>query len=488
MIFSWIFWCFAIFILACGTTHFFSIWTLWNPDYGVEAIVKVLTAAASIATAIALWPLLPRALALPSPHELGQANEALVGRIRERDAALKALEVETAERLKAEEMLRQSQKMEAVGQLTGGVAHDFNNLLTVVVANLERIERRTRASDTEVRHAIESAMDGAERAAALTQQLLAFARKQPLRPVAVDVNALVADLSELLKRTLGERIVLDTALDPAVGPIAVDRNQMENALLNLTVNARDAMPEGGRLTIRTRPLAAAERERLTEIGGGPAIVIEVADTGTGMAPDVAERSLRALLHHKAGRPRHRPRPEPGLRFREAVEGPSRPDDAPGRGHLGSDRPSPCDRGRRVPRIGLGLMTTAPSHASALMRPTVLMVEDEMLLGNVVADELEEAGYRVLSAMTGEEALALLEGAEPIDLLFTDIRLPGLIDGWHLAEAARRLRPDLPVIYASGYTVQQPREVPGSVFLTKPYRPSAVLRAMAGLGIGTDGAV
>ena len=102
------------------------------------------------------------------------------------------------------------------------------------------------------------------------------------------------------------------------------------------------------------------------------------------------------------------------------------------------------------------MTTAPSHASALMRPTVLMVEDEMLLGNVVADELEEAGYRVLSAMTGEEALALLEGAEPIDLLFTDIRLPGLIDGWHLAEAARRLRPDLPVIYASGYTVQQPR--------------------------------
>jgi len=134
------------------------------------------------------------------------------------------------------------------------------------------------------------------------------------------------------------------------------------------------------------------------------------------------------------------------------------------------------------------MTTAPSHASALMRPAVLMVEDEMLLGNVVADELEEAGYRVLSAMTGEEALALLEGAEPIDLLFTDIRLPGLIDGWHLAEAARRLRPHLPVIYASGYTVQQPREVPGSVFLTKPYRPSAVLRAMAGLGIGADGAV
>ena len=292
------FWCFAIFILACGTTHFFSIWTLWNPDYGVEAIVKVLTAAASIATAIALWPLLPRALALPSPHELGQANEALVGRIRERDAALKALEVETAERLKAEEMLRQSQKMEAVGQLTGGVAHDFNNLLTVVVANLERIERRTRASDTEVRHAIESAMDGAERAAALTQQLLAFARKQPLRPVAVDVNALVADLSELLKRTLGERIVLDTALDPAVGPIAVDRNQMENALLNLTVNARDAMPEGGRLTIRTRPLAAAERERLTEIGGGPAIVIEVADTGTGMAPDVAERVFEPFFTTK----------------------------------------------------------------------------------------------------------------------------------------------------------------------------------------------
>ena len=296
--YSWMFWCFAVFILACGTTHFFSIWTLWNPAYGTEALIKVATAAASLATAVALWPLLPHALALPSPTQLQRANDALQGRIKERDEALLALERETSERLKAEEMLRQSQKMEAVGQLTGGVAHDFNNLLTVVVANLERIERRMPDASEEIRHAVKSAMEGAERAATLTQQLLAFARKQPLRPVALRVNGLVEGLGVLLRRTLGDTIVFDMDLAPSAGLVRVDSNQMENALLNLAVNARDAMPGGGRLTIRTRRLSPEQTSRMPEIEPGPAVAIEISDTGTGMTPEVAERAFEPFFTTK----------------------------------------------------------------------------------------------------------------------------------------------------------------------------------------------
>ncbi|MBX9934303.1 MAG: hypothetical protein K2Y56_22765 [Methylobacterium sp.] len=207
--FGWIFWAFAIFILACGTTHFFSIWTLWVPDYAAEALVKAATALVSLGTAVALWPLLPRALALPSPETLRQANAELRARIAERDAALEALEKSNAERDRAEEMLRQTQKMEAIGELTGGVAHDFNNLLGIVIANLERTARLV-TDNAPVSRSIGNAMNGAERAASLIQKMLAFARRQPLHPREVDPNQLIGDLSELL------RGALKSAADPAV--------------------------------------------------------------------------------------------------------------------------------------------------------------------------------------------------------------------------------------------------------------------------------
>jgi signal transduction histidine kinase len=197
--FGWVFWAFAIFITACGMTHVMSIWTLWVPDYGIEGFVKLVTALASIMTAIMLWPLLPKVLALPSPAQLRKAQADL--------------EEQIAHRLEAEERMRQSQKLEAVGQLTGGVAHDFNNLLTIIVGNLEIAQQNlsswSKDAEDYVRRAISNAMGGARRATALTQRLLAFARRQPLAPTPLNVNNLVNGLSEFIRRTLGEDVELE---------------------------------------------------------------------------------------------------------------------------------------------------------------------------------------------------------------------------------------------------------------------------------------
>jgi signal transduction histidine kinase len=296
--FSWMFWCFAVFILACGTTHFFSIWTLWQPDYGTEAVIKAFTAVASVVTAAALWPLIPQALALPSPDQLQTLNAALAAGIRERDLALEALARETAERERTEAMLRQSQKMEVVGQLTGGVAHDFNNLLTVIVANLERLERKLVDPEPDVKRSLTHAMAGAERAAAVTQQLLAFARKQPLEATTVDANALVDGMAELLRRSLGERIAFETRPQPDLWPTRIDANQMENAIVNLAVNARDAMPDGGNLTITTANIPAEAARLIPQLPAADFVMVEVADTGVGMPPDVVERVFEPFFTTK----------------------------------------------------------------------------------------------------------------------------------------------------------------------------------------------
>ena len=296
--FSWMFWCFAVFILACGTPHFFSIWTLWRPDYGTEAVIKAMTAVASVVTAAALWPLIPQALALPSPDQLRGLNEALAAGIRERDLALEGLARETAERERTAAMLRQSQKMEAVGQLTGGVAHDFNNLLTVIVANLERLERKLPNADEDVKRTLTHAMTGAERAAVLTQQLLAFSRKQPLEPTLVDVNDLMAGLAELLRRTLGERITLETGPQADLWSTRIDANQMENALVNLALNARDAMPEGGCLTLATANLPEAAAALVPDLPAADYVMVEVTDTGEGISPEVIDRVFEPFFTTK----------------------------------------------------------------------------------------------------------------------------------------------------------------------------------------------
>jgi len=275
--FSWAVWMFAAFITACGTTHFLSILVLWVPAYGIEALVKLFTAIVSVMTAVALWFLLPKAIALPSPAQLQVVNAELLQTISQRDVALAALQRESEERRTAEAMLRQAQKMEAVGNLTGGIAHDFNNLLTIVIANLDRAKRLA-ASDASVSQLLDHASVGADRAAQLIEQLLAFSRKQPLQPGAHNPNDIIAELSGLLQRTIGSQINLKLALEKEVSDIEVDRNQTENAILNLVINARDAMPDGGELTIATRRDAQF-------------VTISVTDTGTGMSPEVLEQAF-----------------------------------------------------------------------------------------------------------------------------------------------------------------------------------------------------
>lgn len=282
-------WLFVLFILACGTTHFLSIWTLWVPDYGIEALVKMVTAAASVATAVALWPLLPRAIALPSPAQLERVNQDLLLRIGERDAALAALERADQDRRATANILHQAQKMDALGQLTGGIAHDFNNLLTVVTANLERA-RRLAGSDAAVTDALEQARAGADRAAALTGQLLSFARRQPLNPEPHDLNALVTGLQPLLERAIDKNLTLDFQLRTGLPKVRLDRTQAESALLNLVINARDATPEGGCIAISTQPQPDGR------------VLLEVRDTGSGMTPEVKERVFEPFFTTKgAGR-------------------------------------------------------------------------------------------------------------------------------------------------------------------------------------------
>lgn len=279
-------WLFVAFILACGLTHFMSIWTLWYPDYGPQAILKLVTAVVSVATAVALWQLLPRIVALPSPAQLETANADLRLRIAERDAAIAALAEQTVENERTEAMLRQAQKMDAIGQLTAGIAHDFNNLLTVVIGNVDRAQRLG-GTDAAIGLALDNAMSGAQSAARLTDQLLAFARQQPLMPSIIDINEAIQQIMILFGSMIDRSIRLETLLAPDLWPVRADRSQADNAILNLLMNARDAMRDGGELTILTR-----------NADDGESVVIEVSDTGEGMTAAMRERIFEPFFTTK----------------------------------------------------------------------------------------------------------------------------------------------------------------------------------------------
>ncbi|CAN5278144.1 hypothetical protein BH11PSE4_BH11PSE4_16820 [soil metagenome] len=374
-----------------------------------------------------------------------------------------------SERLKAtEEALRQSQKMEAVGQLTGGIAHDFNNLLTGIVGSLDLMQTRLKQGRTEnIERYIDAAMTSANRAAALTHRLLAFARRQPLIPKSVDANALVVSLEDLLRRTIGERLDLEIVAATDLWLTMCDPNQLESALLNLAINARDAMPDGGKLTIATGNIVIAALDAdAPALRPGDYIFIDVTDTGTGMSPDVVARAFDPFFTTKPiGQ-------GTGLGlsmiygFARQSNGHVRIDSRPGRG---------TSVKLYLPRYHGEAAAATPdsgcAEAQAATGETVLVVEDEAVVRGVIVEMLHDQGYRVREAIDGPSGLRVLREETRIDLLVTDVGLPGM-NGRQLADQARETRPDLKILFITGYAesaaIAEGFLQPGMEMITKPF--------------------
>ncbi len=374
-----------------------------------------------------------------------------------------------AERLRAaEEALLQSRKMEAVGQLTGGIAHDFNNLLTGIVGSLDLLQTRLNQGRTEnAARYINAAMTSANRAAALTHRLLAFARRQPLIPKSVDVNQLVVSLEDLLRRTMGETIDLRVTASDDLWCTLCDPNQLESALLNLAINARDAMPEGGRLTIATSNMRLDNITADTPaLAPGDYVCIAVTDTGVGMSAEVAARAFDPFFTTKPiGQ-------GTGLGL-SMIYGFARQSN----GHAAIE--SRLGEGTTV-RLYLPRHhgEAAAAHAAAARAAehvstgeTVLVVEDEPVVRSVILEMLAEQGYRTREAADGPSGLNILRSDTPIDLLVTDVGLPGM-NGRQLADQARELRPGLKILFITGYAesaaISQGFLQAGMQMITKPF--------------------
>ncbi|MGL3108309.1 PAS domain S-box protein [Bradyrhizobium sp. BR 1432] len=580
--FGWVYWAFAIFIMACGLTHVLSIYTLWVPIYGIEGLVKATTAVASVVTAAALWPLLPKILTIPSPFELRQVQAALEEEeIKSRDATLLLQQVGEAQRAMrdsmarltaivetavdgvilfdaqdrillfnpacerlfgyradevmgrnigmlmpeaaaasdsrtghfatggeaiglrkdgstfpmdlsvgqarqdgelifvgiihdlttrqlTEQQLQQAQKMETVGQLSGGIAHDFNNLLTVIIGNAEHLSEQLKARPDLKRFADDICQSG-ERGAELTQRLLAFSRRQLLQPQMIDCRGLLDSMFKLLKRTLRENVEIRTSSGPGTIMAFADRTQLESAVLNLALNAQDAMPSGGHLTLGTELVAIDDDYRVLhpEVASGTYALISVTDDGEGMTPDVTARAFEPFFTTKeVGK-------GSGLGL-SMVYGFAKQSN----GHVSIYSEAGLGTTVRIylPRADAG-QTQADLADGEDTAPrgyeTILIAEDDPFVRSSAIRRVEALGYRVVAAVNGKEALQQLRTDPSIDMLFTDIVMPGGMSGWELADQARRIRPGLPVLFTSGYAldtlVEQGRAHAQSIVLTKPYR-------------------
>ena len=469
--FGWMVWCFALFITACGFTHLMGIWTLWNPDYGVEALVKVVTALASIGTAVALWLLIPLAVSIPTPADLKVVNEELRQRIAERDLAIAELQHEKAQRLKSEEALAQSRKMDALGQLTGGIAHDFNNLLQSVQGSLELIGRR--ASDAgKVRELADRAMHSAERGAKLTAQLLAFARSKQLKLEPFVVSDFVLGVRDLLGGAAGNMIDLRFGLESGDLAVMADRTQLELALLNLVINARDASPDGGRIVIGARRLDVGQGD--ADLEPGAYVELSVADTGVGMSPEVRARAFEPFFSTKdVGQ-------GTGLGLSQVyglarqAGGVARLESAEGQGTVVSLILPITEHAAaaETPRT--------PQAAAAPRTGLVLVVDDDADVRAFAAAALDTFGHTVLEAPGGGEALASMKSQLP-DAVLLDYAMPGM-NGAEVARIIARNHPKVPIIFMTGYAdaaALEPILGHKATVLRKPFRVDELGYALAG---------
>jgi signal transduction histidine kinase len=373
---------------------------------------------------------------------------------RRRLAALassnRQLRDEIAERAAAESQVRQLQKIQAIGQLTGGIAHDFNNMLAVVITSLDMARARlSGAEHPMIAKCLGYAMEGAQRAVALTARLLAFARQQPLEPRAFSANQLVSGMSELLRRSIGEQVKIETVLSGGLWRCLADPGQLESAILNLAVNARDAMPNGGKLTIETANADLDDRYARAndEVKAGQYVAISVTDTGAGMAPDVVERAFDPFFTTKeVGR-------GTGLGLSQVFGFVKQ---SGGHVKIYSEVGVGTTVKIYLPRfIGPANRAEVPAEAPAKaplggVHELVLVVEDDEAVREISVNALRELGYAVMAASGPSEALQILESREHIALLFTDVVMPKM-DGRQLVEKALALRPALKVLYTTGYT-------------------------------------
>jgi PAS domain S-box-containing protein len=369
-----------------------------------------------------------------------------------------------------EEQLRQSQKMEAVGQLTGGLAHDFNNLLTGISGSLELLQARVAQGRLgEVDRYVGAAQSAASRAAALTHRLLAFSRRQTLDPKPTQANRLVAEMEELIRRTMGPEISVETLLASELWPTLCDPNQLENALLNLCINARDAMPDGGRLTIETANISLVEAEaRQRDMIAGEYVAIRVTDSGIGMPPEVVARAFDPFFTTKPlGQ-------GTGLGL-SMIYGFAK--QSGGQVRITSEIGEGATVGIYLPRHrgevqedAAPLQFASPPRAEA--GETVLVVDDEPTVRMLVAEVLEELGYAAIEAADGASGLVVLQSDARIDLLITDVGLPGGMNGRQLADAARISRAGLKVLFITGYAenaiVGNGQLEPGMQVMIKPF--------------------
>ena len=509
--FHWIFVAFGAFILACGTTHLLDVVTLWNPIYRALAVAKVLTALSSVSAFLVLGKIMPQVLRIPGPGrleaeieerraaetEILRMNAELEERVATRTAelvlsesnsrrlaeeqkqaavslasALDHVQREMARRRELETQLVHAQKMEAIGRLAGGIAHDFNNLLTVILGYNEMLRDHVK-NDPVASEFTAEIIQAAERASAFTNQLLAFSRRQIAVPRVIDLNQQVRQIDRLLRRIIGEDVELETRLQPDLPPIKVDPSHIDQVIMNLAVNSRDAMPNGGTLTIETASVELGEDYAAQHLGVVPGryVMLAVSDSGFGMDENTRSHIFEPFFTTKEkGKGTGL-----GLSIVYGIVKQS------GGEILVYSEP---DKGT-VFKIYFPLAapgteeTQAPGAEEARLAATetILLVEDETQVRNLTRSILSRQGYRILTAASPAEALAIVEAATGnIHMMLTDIVMPQM-NGLELAEKIRVIRPSLKVLFMSGYTdnavVNQGILSHDMPFIQKPFTAAAL---------------